>query len=265
MEQKLIKELKTKNTEYGYNLTNGGDGTLGHFEPKGLEDSSCINLIGQRFGRLIVINIADIADKSDIADKKGRSGAVWKCLCDCGETKYCFSNQLISGSTKSCGCLRKETNRENAKNNITHGDSYTRLYTIWVRIIQFTTNINTPNYEHYGGRGIKIYKPWLDDYTIFKDWAFKNGYEDVSFLRRIDIDKNFEPDNCIFIIKDSFHKSNTQHRNPITITYDNKTLKISEWSKETGINKDVIRERLKNNWDIEKALTTPVRGREVIN
>lgn len=29
----------------------------------------------------------------------------WHCVCDCGNTTYVFSGNLISGNTKSCGCL----------------------------------------------------------------------------------------------------------------------------------------------------------------
>lgn len=54
------------------------------------------NLIGQRFGRLIVI-------KEDT--NKSNS---WICQCDCGTTISIRRSDLISENTKSCGCLRKE-------------------------------------------------------------------------------------------------------------------------------------------------------------
>lgn len=62
-----------------------------------------LNLIGQRFGRLTVI---------EEAPNQGRY-TQWKCLCDCGKEKICKTDSLRSGSLQSCGCLRTETARKN--------------------------------------------------------------------------------------------------------------------------------------------------------
>lgn len=53
------------------------------------------NLIGQRFGRLVVIEKLD-------PDKFRR--AIWKCLCDCGGITNTRTDSLRSGHTQSCGC-----------------------------------------------------------------------------------------------------------------------------------------------------------------
>lgn len=47
-----------------------------------------LNLIGQRFGRLTVI---------EEAPNQGRY-TQWKCLCDCGKEKICKTDSLRSGS-----------------------------------------------------------------------------------------------------------------------------------------------------------------------
>ena len=61
--------------------------------------SKAIDLTGQRFGRLTVVEFVG-------TDKRGN--ALWKCKCDCGnETVVRYSN-LKSGHTTSCGCFRKE-------------------------------------------------------------------------------------------------------------------------------------------------------------
>lgn len=39
-------------------------------------------------------------------DKHGN--ALWKCLCECGNTAIVPGTSLLNGSTKSCGCLKKE-------------------------------------------------------------------------------------------------------------------------------------------------------------
>ena len=60
--------------------------------------------IGQKFGKLTVVGFDD-NDKNLIY-----------CKCDCGNYKYIKKNLLISGGTKSCGCLR----REMAKTKLKH-------------------------------------------------------------------------------------------------------------------------------------------------
>lgn len=62
--------------------------------------SRFINLIGQRFGKLLVIERA--------ANRKGIPNAFWLCKCDCGNIKEIASNALRCGYTISCGCYRKE-------------------------------------------------------------------------------------------------------------------------------------------------------------
>ena len=56
-----------------------------------------LNLLGERFGNLVVIQEAPNKDN-------GRTA--WLCQCDCGNTKIIGTKELRNGETKSCGCLR---------------------------------------------------------------------------------------------------------------------------------------------------------------
>lgn len=58
------------------------------------------NLIGQRFGKLIV--------QSLVKDDE-RVGAHWFCHCDCGNTTVVQGGSLIQGQTNSCGCLKSSS------------------------------------------------------------------------------------------------------------------------------------------------------------
>lgn len=55
-------------------------------------------LVGQKFGRLLVISRLD----KTIGDKKT---PIWLCKCDCGNYKEVPSYSLLNGHTQSCGCL----------------------------------------------------------------------------------------------------------------------------------------------------------------
>lgn len=65
------------------------------------------DLTGQRFGRLTVCRRAPNI-------KGAKNGVYWICKCDCGRGKKVVSSALLSGFTRSCGCLRSE----NAKRNV---------------------------------------------------------------------------------------------------------------------------------------------------
>jgi len=77
------------------------------------------NLVGKRFGNLIVIAFA-YAMKSHI---------YWKCKCDCGKESIVAGSNLRSGHTQSCGCLQREmVSKKNRKNLI--GQRFDRLIVI---------------------------------------------------------------------------------------------------------------------------------------
>jgi hypothetical protein len=63
------------------------------------------DLIGQRFGRLLVVELVRIRNKRNVSERH------WKCLCDCGKYTTVADRSLKHGQTKSCGCLQIETIR----------------------------------------------------------------------------------------------------------------------------------------------------------
>ena len=52
-----------------------------------------------RYGRLLVIKHAG---------KDKRNKHLWLCKCDCGNEKVVVADNLSSGKSKSCGCLKTE-------------------------------------------------------------------------------------------------------------------------------------------------------------
>ena len=55
------------------------------------------NIQGIRFGRLVAV---------EPTEKRKYGTVVWKCKCDCGNTKEVCTTYLNAGYTRSCGCLR---------------------------------------------------------------------------------------------------------------------------------------------------------------
>ena len=67
------------------------------------------DVIGQKFGRLLVIEFIETRKASN--SKNAVKTSIWKCLCDCGNFVEIPLNRLVSGNTKSCGCIWKEKMR----------------------------------------------------------------------------------------------------------------------------------------------------------
>ena len=129
-----------------------------------------IDLVGQKFGRLTVIERAE--------NKNGR--VAWICKCDCGKFTTVISKTLVNGDTKSCGCYHKD------KVSV-HNKSKTRLYNIYVHVKQRCYNSKDDRYKNYGSRGITVCDEWLNDFQAFYDWAMANGYRDDLTIDRIDV------------------------------------------------------------------------------
>lgn len=77
------------------------------------------DITGVRFGILTAL---------EKTDKILGSSIIWKCKCDCGNTTLISQNNLSSGNTKSCGCLKEEHNANIGKENCVNGTNLTYIY-----------------------------------------------------------------------------------------------------------------------------------------
>jgi transposase len=82
-----------------------------------------------------------------------------------------------------------------------HGVSKSRLHQIWKDMKQRCLNPKNSRYLRYGGRGIRIFLRWIDDFVAFRKFAFANGYADNLTIDRIENDKGYFPDNVQFITR----------------------------------------------------------------
>ena len=68
---------------------------------------------GMKFGRLTAIEKIENG-----RNNSGISTIIWRCNCDCGNEVITTSHGLLSGDTKSCGCLKKDRTEETCLKNI---------------------------------------------------------------------------------------------------------------------------------------------------
>lgn len=203
---------------------------------------SKINLIGKRFGRLVVLQELEPI-------KKHRR---WLCKCDCGKTASIFQTCLTSGNTRSCGCLVGETAK---RVHTTHGENNknSRLHSIWCGMLGRCRNTNNNRFSDYGGRGITVCEDWLD-YSTFKEWVVNNGYSDTLTLDRINVNGNYEPNNCKW--STNIEQQNNMRSN-VLIEYCGETLTLAQWSRRLNIRYGTLVNRRARGWSVERMLTTP--------
>lgn len=140
-------------------------------------------------------------------DKWGNARNVYQCLC--GITKVIRESSVTSGITKSCGCMQREHIKLiNSTKIVLHGEASqgttTKEYRCWQGMKWRCTNPNNREFKNYGGRGIKVYKSWISNYTAFRDYLLLtigrcpgSNYS----LDRINVNGNYEPGNLRWATK----------------------------------------------------------------
>lgn len=136
-----------------------------------------LELKNKKFGRLLAIK--------DSGKRTRLGSVVWECLCDCGAISFIKSSNLISGTTKSCGCLARSTRGAQEKLH----------YYRWSAMIQRCHNKNNKAYNNYGARGIYVCDEWRYHPKTFLDWCDTTFIEGLT-LDRVDNDGPYAPWNC---------------------------------------------------------------------
>lgn len=206
--------------------------------------------MGQRFGRLTVL---------EFSHSNGR--AYWKCICDCGNKVVVKGSKLRAGDTKSCGCLSSDFLRQRSLiHGMAAGGYITKEYNAWVSMKRRCYNKNTKDYPQYGGRGITVCDEWLNDVAqFFADMGPKPSPKHT--IDRIDTNGNYCKANCRWA---TMKEQCNNRRSNKWISYLGETKTVSNWADQFGIHRSVILSRLKMNWSIERALTTPVQKKTFI-
>lgn len=179
-----------------------------------------------------------------------------RCKCSCGKIVHKSSNKLKSGHTRSCGCLRVE---RRGSGSITHGCSTkgnpnyrtgTAEYRTWAGIKRRCSDMED---SRYGGRGIKMCERWQKSFSDFLSDVGVRPSPDHT-LGRIDNDGHYKPGNVKW---ETFSEQAANKRSTRYIVCRGQRKALCLWSRESGINQNVIADRLKRGWDTEKAIFTP--------
>lgn len=193
-------------------------------------------LIGQTFDCLTGIGESEI---------KG----FYKFKCKCGNIVDKRKYDVVSGKTKSCGCIKSERIK---KSKTKHGLSGSNIYMIWSSIKARCFNRNNSHYNNYGGRGITICNEWKNDFLSFYNWAMKNGYKKKLSIERIDVNKNYCPENCTWI---PIREQSLNRTTTVKVLYNGKLCNLFDLCKELNIPYKRAIDRYKKGFIVSRILS----------
>lgn len=238
------------------------------------------DIIGKRFGKLVA--------KEQVGSNE--RGYLINCICDCGNEKLVNAKELRSGNNKSCGCLVTK-----------HGMSGTRIYEIWQNMKRRCNDHKNKSYSIYGGRGITYDDSWEEFEIFYNDmkegysdkltidridpdgnytkdncrWADKITQANNT-RSNIFVEYKGETISVADLCrKYNFNYDLVRHRlqrgqtlieaiKPVekeTLYFKGKIKTVTEWAEEYGMTYHQLKKRLMRGWDVERAITQPLRKR----
>jgi hypothetical protein len=180
-------------------------------------------------------------------------GAV-NALCSCGNLCSNLQRKIALGRIKSCGCLCGAPK---------HGLRKTREYDLWRSIKKRCYHPEHRFYARYGGRGIKMYEPWLQDplafYTYLTEVLGPKPSPKHS-LDRIDNDGNYCPGNLRWASKKEqvYNSSTIKTR----LTFNNKCQTIPEWANELKLDKALLYRLKAKGWSDNDILCAAIQRQQ---
>src|SRR5580765_2977322 len=149
-----------------------------------MKENTALKSIGKKYGRFTVLAYSHTGSNY-------QKYVIAKC--DCGKTVTTCLSSLIFGSSKSCGCLQIESIHRVVPRK-THVKSKMTEYRIWKGMKQRCENVNSREYQYYGGRGIRVCKRWNDFNLFIKDMGKRPSCNHS--IDRIKVNGNYTPHNC---------------------------------------------------------------------
>lgn len=135
----------------------------------------------------------------------------------------------------------------------------TRLRNIWRQMLNRCYDSCCKAYKNYGGRGIIVYEAWheydnfaKDMYKSYQKHIEEYGEKDTT-LDRINVDKNYEPSNCRWA---TLKEQQNNKRNTIYLPSGES---LTEYCEKNNLNYNTICARLKRGWNVNEALTKPIK------
>jgi hypothetical protein len=169
---KCLCDCKATKIVYANSLKAGLTRSCGCFRKEataaqGRKQKKVIDLVGQRFERLVVLEFVG-SDKNS---------TLWKVSCDCTGTKIVRGASLKTGRTRSCGCLSREITTKHGHSSSGGRRKCSPIYNSWTMMKDRCLNPNATGYRSYGGANPPV--TICDRWNPSRGGSFENFLEDM--------------------------------------------------------------------------------------
>lgn len=168
-------------------------------------------------------------------------------------TKH-YQRQRKRGTTE--GFARREAHGEKCAHRVS------AEYRCWQGMRTRCSNPRSPSFPYYGGRGIRVCQRWDASFLAFLEDMGRRPSE-AHTIDRIDNDGDYGPANCRWATR----AEQSRNRRPFSmvgksplaklITANGVTDSIAGWARRLGVDRGVVRGRLRRGWDPVRAVTEP--------
>lgn len=204
---------------------------------------------GGRYGRLVAIE--------QVGYRGTRPRPLWRFRCDCGNEHITTSEPVLAGGSKSCGCFSRENSVALGRSNKTHGMHQTHAYRSWRSMNTRCRNQKSPDYGHYGARGIQVCVRWHTFANFIADMGTPPSARH-SLDRYPDKTGNYEPGNVRWATMVEQHRNRT---NNFIVSVDGRSMTLAEASILYSVKYQTAYARLKSGWTVDRALKAPAGSR----
>ena len=140
------------------------------------------------------------------------------------------------------------------KRGYKHGMRYHPTNRVWNSMKTRCDNHSNKFFHYYGGRGITYDLKWKNFISFWEDMGptYKKGLE----IDRIDNNSDYCKKNCKWSTR---KEQQNNRRSCVLLSFEGKTLNVSQWSDKLKINRQSIFSRLRYGWSVEKTLSTSTK------
>lgn len=234
-------------------------------------------MIGRKFGRLTVIKEVG----------RNNRGILFECSCECGNNAVYPGKDLRSGNNKSCGCLRhkmsgtqiyrawqnmkKRCNDPSNKSYHNYGGRGITYNLKWETFEGFFEDMEEGFEKGLTLDRIDVNGDYEKENCRWVDWVIQanntttnhivkyNGEE----LTIAELARKYNKDHTLLnnrISNYNWDAERAMKEEPWEmITYKGKTKRVRDFAEEYGMTYYQLKKRLMRGWNLERALTQPLR------
>lgn len=184
--------------------------------------------------------------------------ARWLARCSCGAVRVLAGNALLTGSSRSCGCVGDAAFARALTKHGHAGDGRTGrspTYQSWQAMLDRCDNPGRVHSHRYVDRGIAVAPRWRDFAAFLADMGERPA--DL-WLERIDNDRGYEPGNCKWAtpVEQQANKCSN-----FIVEYRGESAPLVTWARRLNLSYQTLTSRLrKQGMSTAQAFETPGIG-----